>query len=209
MSQQPGRFWRFRNRSVALIKTFSAPADKRKAQGFIKRTGVSAAGMGAAYFIATTPAMAAIPFLMTLGPFVAGGAGLVAGFMAWRSYKDLNRSLTVSRHMSDAKQKWVEKKSRPPLLKRIGASIGNGLAATGRVITAPLRWRPFGKKSANTQDAPKQLEGTPARTLDGNASITADLNKAADAASGGMSAERQAAAARRTAARQQHNSNRF
>lgn len=205
MSNQPGRLWRFRQRTAALVKTLSAPADKRKAQATLKRTGVSAAGFTAAYFIATTPAMAAVPFLMTFGPFVAGGAGVVFGVMAWRGVSDLNKSMTVNRHMGDAKQKWIDKKNRPPLFKRMGTSLGNGLSAVGRTLTAPLRWRPFAKKADN-RALPGRPADTDARTLDGSASITADLNKAAEPA---LSPERLAAAEKRAARRQQTPGNRF
>lgn len=179
MSQQPGRFWHLRQRLVAIGKTFKNPADQKKAKKALRSTALSGLGAGATYTIAATPSL--MVATLFAGPFVAGGATLVFGLMAFRNWQEVNRSLTVVRHMNEAKQAWVDKKSRPSLRKRIGASVGNALAATGRVLTAPLRWRPFGKKSAGeTSQTVRQLESS--SSFDGGASIAPELNEAAKAA---------------------------
>lgn len=145
--KSPGKFWYMRQYAAGIRKTFKEYSLRNRARAMRNDGVISAVGLTAGAVIASTPALATIPFLVTLGPFIAGGAGVIFGIKAYTGYRALKKTSTVYNHVRDAEKAWVEKKMRPPLLKR----IGNWLA------------KPFKRKTPAAPAKDKTVKDKPAR----------------------------------------------
>lgn len=147
--KKPSRFWYFRQRCGAIGQAFKDRGMRFQARAMRRDALLSGGTAGAGVAILTVKYAAMIPLLTTFGAPVAGVAAVIFGTKAFFGFKSVNKSLFVYNEMRRREEKWLEKKSRPKLVKRVGASVGRGFAATGRVLA-----KPFGifkrKKSADT-----------------------------------------------------------
>lgn len=131
LGKKPGKFWYFRKRCAAVMKTFRHKDTKIDAQIFARDAGITATGIGASIALTSIPAVMALP----MAGMVIGCATLATvvffGGKTWLGLNSLNRSSAVYYAMKDAEEKWLAKKQRAPFFARLRAGISARIAALG------------------------------------------------------------------------------
>lgn len=151
--KKPGRFWYFRQRCRILGRAFKDGGIKSTARA-MRRNAVLSGGSIAAGIVLTMKYAALLPIIASWGPPAAGGVALFFGWRSWRNYRGVSKSIFMHNEIRKAEDKWLEKKQRPKLFKRIGAYISLKTSQLGRIASAPLRL--FRRKpAADTQTRPQ------------------------------------------------------
>lgn len=115
----PSKFWYTWQKTKGILKTFPDKNYGKDAKVMLRHAGLAAgAALGGC-------ALASLLYIPLLIPFVSSLAATAGtgffGYQAYNKIKILKDSPVVSRYVKEQEKTWLEKKTRAPLLSRMGA----------------------------------------------------------------------------------------
>jgi hypothetical protein len=142
--KSPSRLWYIWQNAKGLAKSFSNPATAKDAKAGAKSGGLSTGVLVGGGILTKIGFIAILPIVPTVLSIAAvGGAGYF-GLNAYRKFKVVKNSSAHKSFMQRQEKKWLDKKTRAPLMTRLKNAIGRKLDAIPRSLLSIAKWGGIG-----------------------------------------------------------------